>query len=56
MNKYKYKCRKCGFVYDPENGDPLSGIEPGTEFDDLPEEWVCPICKAGKDFFIKGGW
>jgi rubredoxin len=51
----KYKCRKCGYVYDPEKGEPRTQTEPGTPFESLPENWVCPICAAGKDFFIKGG-
>lgn len=51
----KYKCRKCGYVYDPEKGEPRTHTEPGTPFESLPDKWVCPICGAGKDFFIKGG-
>ena len=51
----KYKCKKCGYVYDTEKGIPKSGIKPGTAFESLPDDWVCPICKASKDFFIKGG-
>jgi rubredoxin len=51
----KYKCIKCGYVYDPEKGDPSNNIKPGTDFKDLPQNWVCPICRAGKDAFIKGG-
>ncbi len=47
----KYKCRVCGYVYDPEKGDPDSGIEPGTEFEELPDDWVCPVCGAGKEEF-----
>lgn len=49
----KYECTVCGYVYDPEEGDPDNGIEPGTSFDDLPEDWVCPICGASKDQFEK---
>jgi flavin reductase (DIM6/NTAB) family NADH-FMN oxidoreductase RutF/rubredoxin len=44
----KYVCRVCGYVYDPILGDPDSGIQPGTSFEKLPENWVCPICKAAK--------
>lgn len=44
----KYVCEPCGYVYDPEIGDPDSGIEPGTAFEDLPEDWVCPICGVAK--------
>lgn len=47
----KYVCEPCGYVYDPEIGDPDNGIEPGTAFEDLPEDWVCPICGVGKDEF-----
>lgn len=50
----KYRCKVCGYVYDPEKGDPDSGIKPGTSFEELPEDWVCPICGAGKDEFEKG--
>ena len=44
----KYVCEPCGYVYDPEVGDPDNGIAPGTAFEDLPEDWVCPICGMGK--------
>ena len=47
----KYKCAECGCVYDPEKGDPKHGIEPGSRFEDLPEEWKCPRCRKGKDMF-----
>ncbi len=46
-----YKCSVCGYVYDPQKGDPDNGIEPGTSFDDLPDDWVCPVCGVGKDQF-----
>ena len=46
-----YVCEVCGYVYDPEQGDPDNGIDPGTAFDDLPDDWVCPVCGAGKDQF-----
>ena len=46
-----YVCEVCGYVYDPDKGDPDSGIEPGTAFEDLPADWVCPVCGAGKDQF-----
>lgn len=49
----KYKCVICGYVYDPAEGDPGNGVAPGTAFDDLPAGWVCPICGAGKDQFVK---
>jgi len=47
----KYVCGVCGYVYDPAEGDPDSGIPPGTPFEDLPEDWVCPVCGAAKDQF-----
>jgi len=47
----KYVCNVCGYVYDPADGDPDNGIEPGTAFQDLPDDWVCPECGAGKDEF-----
>jgi len=47
----KYVCDLCGYEYDPEAGDPDSGIAPGTSFDDLPEDWTCPVCGATKDSF-----
>ncbi len=49
----KYKCSVCGYVYDPEMGDPENDIAPGTPFEKLPENWVCPVCGAGKDEFEK---
>ena len=47
----KYRCLLCGWIYDPQEGDPDSGIEPGTTFEDIPEDWVCPECGAGKEDF-----
>lgn len=49
----KYKCKVCGYVYDPANGDPDSGIKPGTSFEELPDSWVCPVCAAPKSEFEK---
>ena len=46
-------CSICGFQYDPEQGDPSLGIPPGTPFEDLPEDYKCPICNAGKEYFHK---
>ena len=46
-----YVCSVCGWVYDPEIGDPEGGIEPGTAFEDLPDDWACPECGAGKADF-----
>jgi len=47
----KYVCTNCGFVYDPKEGDPDRGIAPGTAFEDLPEDWTCPICYVDKSQF-----
>ncbi|WP_020588140.1 rubredoxin [Desulfobacter curvatus] len=49
----KYVCGPCGYVYDPAEGDADGGIDPGTAFEDLPEDWVCPVCGASKDEFEK---
>lgn len=49
----KYKCSVCGYVYDPEKGDPAGGADPGTAFEDLPDDYVCPICGASKDMFTE---
>jgi rubredoxin len=49
----KYVCTICDYVYDPAVGDPDNGIEPGTRFEDLPEDWVCPLCGAPKSEFVK---
>jgi len=49
----RYVCKVCGYVYDPEKGDPDGGIKPGTKFEKLPGDWVCPVCGAGKDQFEK---
>lgn len=51
MNQ-KYKCRSCGYVYDPEAGDPIAGIPPGTPFEDLPDDWICPLCAVKKQEFF----
>jgi len=47
----KYKCRVCSYIYDPELGDPDGGIKPGTPFEKLPDDWVCPVCGAAKSEF-----
>lgn len=47
----KYKCTVCGYVYDPAAGDPDEGVDAGTAFTDLPDDWVCPECGADKSFF-----
>ncbi len=49
----KYVCSVCGYVYDPALGDPDNGIKPGTKFEDLPNDWQCPICGASKSDFEK---
>ena len=49
----KYICDVCGYVYDPEKGDPDNGVPAGTSFNDLPDDWVCPVCGAGKESFSK---
>ena len=47
----RYKCNSCGYVYDPAVGDPDGGIAPGTSFEDLPDDWECPVCYVGKEDF-----
>lgn len=47
----KYVCTACHYVYDPEVGDPDNGIAPGTSFEELPEDYACPLCGLGKDVF-----
>ena len=49
----KWECTICGYIYDPERGDPDNGIEPATPFEKLPEDWSCPVCGAPKDQFEK---
>jgi rubredoxin len=49
----KWECLVCGYVYDPAEGDPDNGVEPGTPFEALPDDWICPDCGAGKDMFEK---
>jgi rubredoxin len=48
----KYRCAICGYIYDPEEGDLISGIEPGISFEELSVDYLCPICGAGKDEFL----
>ena len=48
-----YVCDVCGYIYDPSEGDPDSGIAAGTAFEDLPEDWLCPVCGAPKDQFTR---
>ena len=47
----KYICKICGWIYDEAQGDPDNGIAPGTKFEDLPADYICPMCGAGKDEF-----
>jgi rubredoxin/putative ubiquitin-RnfH superfamily antitoxin RatB of RatAB toxin-antitoxin module len=47
----KWKCSICGYIYDPAIGDPGNGVKPGTAFEEIPEDWVCPTCGATKDMF-----
>jgi rubredoxin len=47
----KYLCTVCGYVYDPALGDPENGVAAGASFDDVPDDWVCPMCGVGKDMF-----
>lgn len=49
----RYVCTICGYVYDPEQGDPDNDVDPGTKWDDVPDDWECPVCGAGKDDFEK---
>ena len=51
MKMQKYVCEVCGYVYDPAEGDPDHGIKPGTPFDQIPDDWVCPVCGVAKDQF-----
>lgn len=47
----KYRCTVCDWIYDPEVGDPDNGVAPGTAFEDIPDDWVCPVCGVGKEDF-----
>jgi hydroxylamine reductase len=51
----RYQCLACEYVYDPAVGDPDNGIDPGTPFPELPDDWVCPVCGVGKDMFAPEG-
>lgn len=48
----KYRCEVCDWIYDPEVGDPENGIAPGTAFEDIPDDWRCPVCGVGKEDFV----
>ena len=49
----KYVCDVCGYIYDEANGEPENGIAPGTKWEDLPDDYICPLCGLGKDVFEK---
>ena len=49
----KYECTVCGYIYDEVEGDPDNGVAAGTKWDDVPADWVCPLCGAAKDSFQK---
>jgi rubredoxin len=49
----KYECTVCGYIYDPAEGDPDNGVKPGTPFENLPDDWFCPMCGAAKSEFKK---
>ncbi|NMC54729.1 MAG: rubredoxin [Chloroflexi bacterium] len=51
----KWECTSCGYIYDPAYGDPDGGIAPGTPFEDIPDDWVCPDCGVSKSMFVKVG-
>jgi len=48
----KHECKVCGYIYDSEEGDREKGVAPGTAFEDIPENWECPICGATKSYFV----
>ncbi len=47
----RYSCSNCGYIYKADKGDPTQNIPPGTEFDDLPDDWECPLCHKGIEYF-----
>lgn len=53
FNMDKWQCILCSYIYDPAIGDPDGGVAPGTAFEDIPDDWVCPVCGAAKDVFEK---
>jgi rubredoxin len=46
-----WRCTVCDYIYDPAQGDPANGVEPGTAWEDVPDDWLCPVCGVGKDLF-----
>ena len=51
MENQSYECKVCGYIYNPAIGDPENNIAPGTKFEDIPSDWLCPLCGVGKDEF-----
>lgn len=51
----KWRCNVCGYIYDPAVGDPANGVPPGTPFEKIPADWVCPLCGVGKEEFEAAG-
>jgi len=47
----KYECEVCGYIYDPATGDPDNGVAPGTQWEDVSEDWLCPLCSVDKSMF-----
>lgn len=50
-DRMRYQCQVCAHVYDPAVGEPSQGIAPGTAFEDLPDDWICPVCKSPKSMY-----
>lgn len=53
MDNKNFECELCGYIYNPQIGDPENGIKPVVQFDELPDDWVCPLCGAGKEEFAE---
>ena len=53
MSMKKYRCEVCGYIYDPAKGDIEGGVKPNTSWDDVAEDWLCPLCSEGKDVFVE---
>ena len=51
VQNQRYECMECKYIYNPKYGNEKAGIKPGTSFEDLPDNWVCPVCGEGKDMF-----